>query len=89
MPLIKDHAERTERAAEKRHALLRFLRDELYTTPAVAGEVIGVGERGARQTVLQMEKLGLVRRHVLPVLPGLLRHDVDCSPARFFSLDRP
>ena len=70
MPLIKDHAERTERAAEKRHALLRFLRDELYTTPAVAGEVIGVGERGARQTVLQMEKLGLVRRHVLPVLPG-------------------
>ena len=70
MALIKDHAERQERAAEKRHALLRFLRDELYTTPPVAAEVIGVGERGARQTVLQMEKLGLVRRHVLPVLPG-------------------
>lgn len=69
--LIKDHAERAGRAAAKRHALLRFLRDELYTNQAVAGLVMGVGERAGRQTVAAMEAAGLVRRQAVAVLPGL------------------
>lgn len=69
MPLIKDHAERNERAAQKRHALLRFLRDELYNS-------IGCRRSNRRRRTrcttdrLANGKLGLVRRHVLPVLPG-------------------
>ena len=71
MAIIKDTQARRERADAKRRALLRFLRDELYTTPAVAALVMQCGERAARQTVLSMEKAGLVRRHTVPVLPGL------------------
>lgn len=71
MPVIQNPEERKQRAEQKRHALLRFLRDELYTTPAVAGEVMQCGERAARQTIASMEKFNLVRRHVLQVLPGL------------------
>jgi len=71
MPVIQNPQERKQRAEQKRHDLLRFLRDELYTTPAVAGEVMQCGERAARQTIASMEKFNLVRRHVLQVLPGL------------------
>ena len=71
MAIIQNPAERVERAQAKRHALLRFLRDELYTNQAVAGLVMGVGERAARQTVAAMEAAGLVRRQAVNVLPGL------------------
>lgn len=71
MAIMTNPAERVERAQAKRHALLRFLRDELYTNQATAGLVMGVGERAARQTVAAMEAAGLVRRQVVPVLPGL------------------
>lgn len=71
MPVIKNHAERMARTAEKRHALLRFLRDELYTTPAVAGLVMGVAERAARSTITSMERADLVRRHIVTVVEGL------------------
>jgi len=71
MPVIQNPAERAARTAQKRHALLRFLRDELYTTPAVAGLVIGVGERAARSTISAMERADLVRRHVVTVVEGL------------------
>lgn len=71
MAIITNPTERRERAADKRRALLRFLRDELYTTPSVAALVMQCGERAARQTVASMEKAGLVRRHIVPILPGL------------------
>ena len=41
-----------------------------YSQDTLAAEVMGVGERCSRQTVMQMEKVGLVRRHTLQVLPG-------------------
>lgn len=69
--LITDAKEREKRAATKRHLLLRFLRDELYTTPTVAGLVIGCGTRATRQTVAQMEAAGLVKRHQVALAEGL------------------
>lgn len=71
MAIITNPVERAQRAEAKRHALLRFLRDELYTNQATAGLVMGVGERAGRQTVAAMESAGLVRRLAVPVLPGL------------------
>ena len=71
MAIITNPVERAQRAEAKRTALLRFLRDELYTNQTVAGLVMGVGERAARQTVAAMEAAGLVRRLAVPVLPGL------------------
>lgn len=71
MPIIKDAAERKQRAEQKRHALLRFLRDELYTTPEVAGLVMACGERAARATIAAMEKQGLVKRFDVKLMPQL------------------
>ncbi len=71
MPIISDPRERAARAQEKRHALLRFLREEIYTTPKVAGTVMGVGERAARQTIAPMESAGLVRRWPIQLFDGL------------------
>lgn len=63
--IIADARARMQRAQQKRQALLRFLREECYTTPHVAALVMGCGERAARQTVQAMERAGLVRRHVV------------------------
>lgn len=71
MPIITNHRERFARAAEKRHLLLRFLRDELYTTPKVAGMVMGVGERAARQTLAPLEAAGLIKRWPIQIFEGL------------------
>lgn len=71
MPIIKNHAQRFARAAEKRRLLLRFLREELYTTPKVAGTVMGVGERAARQTLAPMEAAGLIKRWPIQLFEGL------------------
>lgn len=71
MPVIQNPTERAARTTQKRQALLRFLRDELYTTPSVAGLVMGVGERAARSTITAMERADLVRRHVVTVVEGL------------------
>lgn len=68
--LVKKPAERSARAAEKRRLLLRFLRTEIYTTPGVAAEVMGVGTRGSQATVTSMEKAGLVKRHRFTLVPG-------------------
>lgn len=71
MPIIKDPRERAARAAEKRHLLLRFLREELYTTPAVAAELLGVNLSAARATIAALDKAGLVKRHHIPLMPTL------------------
>ncbi|CAZ88724.1 MobC family replication-relaxation protein [Thiomonas arsenitoxydans] len=71
MPIITNHAQRFARAAEKRRLLLRFLREELYTTPKVAGLVMGVGERAARQTLAPLEAAGLIKRWPIQLFEGL------------------
>jgi DNA-binding MarR family transcriptional regulator len=73
MPIIKDPRERAARALEKRRALLRFLREELYTSPQVAAELLGVEARAARATVSALERDGLVKRHPIELGDGLSR----------------
>lgn len=69
--LIKDPVQRAARVAEKRHAVLRFLRDELYTTPAVIAELLQCGSRATRQTIAAMERDDLLKRHTVKVMPQL------------------
>lgn len=71
MPLIEDARERADRAQEKRQLLLRFLRDEIFTSPAVTAMVMGCGRRAAEQTVASMQRDGLVRRYRVKVLENL------------------
>ncbi len=73
MPIIADHAQRFARAAEKRRLILRFLREELYTSPEVISELLGVEARAARATVAALERDGLVKRHPIQLGDGLSR----------------
>lgn len=66
--LIKDPAERLVRRDEKRRAILRFLRDETWSTADVLGLVAGIGTRqGIHKTLTAMERDELVKRHKLPI----------------------
>ena len=69
--LIQDPAERRARAEQKRRAILRFLRDELYTTPQVIGLLLNCAERGTRATLAAMERDGLLKRHEIKIMPQL------------------
>lgn len=62
MPLISDSYQRAERAKEKRMKILRFLRDELYTTPGVLSSLLECGPRAVRQTLAAMERDKLISR---------------------------
>lgn len=69
--LITDPAQRAARTAEKRLSVLRFLRDELYTTPSVLSELLQCGTRATRQTLAAMERDDLLKRHTVKVMPQL------------------
>lgn len=62
--------ERAARVAEKRAALLSFLKDELFTNRIVAQRLLGLNSRQAAYTTLSaMERDQLIKREALP-LPG-------------------
>ncbi|MCL4470127.1 MAG: hypothetical protein M1547_03095 [Gammaproteobacteria bacterium] len=64
-------AERAARVAQKRAALLGFLRDELYTTATVVGQLLGLNSRQAIHTTLTaMERDELVRRETVTTPAG-------------------
>ncbi|MDE2268581.1 MAG: hypothetical protein KGL33_06155 [Betaproteobacteria bacterium] len=73
MPIIADARARAARAQEKRHLILRFLREELYTSPDVISELLGVEARAARATIAALERDGLVKRHPIELGDGLAR----------------
>lgn len=54
-------AERRARTAEKRRAVLRFLRDEIYTSREVVQELLGVAATPAKLTLAAMARDGLLR----------------------------
>lgn len=63
--------ERTARAAEKRRLLLRFLRDELYTTADIVALLLGLKQRQAAYvTLASMERDGLLRREQVQTPDG-------------------
>ena len=53
--------ERTARVEEKRHAVLRFLRDEVYTTREIVERLLGVTATPAKNTLAGLARDGLVR----------------------------
>lgn len=57
--LIADPAQRQARAEEKRRQVLRFLRDEIWTTTDVVALLLGVGYAGAHSALRAMQKIGL------------------------------
>lgn len=59
--LIKSPDERKARSLEKRYQVLRFLREEIYTTREVIELLLGLGLTGAKQTLHAMEREGLIR----------------------------
>lgn len=74
-------AQRAERIAAKRLALLRFLRDELYTTSEVAQELWGLSASPTKATLAAMRRDELLRMEQVecpsgwrPVLWGITAH---------------
>ena len=74
-------AERAQRAAEKRHALLRFLRDEVYTTAPIAARLLDLSERQTARTLDSMRRDELLTCKKLstdsgwsPILWGITPH---------------
>lgn len=67
------HPERLARKAEKRRRLLGFLRTEFWTTPEIAGVVMGISDRTAiRDTLLGMSRDDLIVQDEIPLLAGKL-----------------
>lgn len=61
--LIQSPAAREARVELKRNTLLRFLGSNVYTSAAIAGEVMGIASRqGVHSTLVAMERDSLLRR---------------------------
>lgn len=58
--LLLPPAERKQRTEAKRRALLRFLRDEIYTTREAAQELLGLSSAPAKSTLAAMARDGLL-----------------------------
>lgn len=66
--LISDPKQRAEAKEQKRAAILRFLRDETWSTPDVLAKVAGIASRqGIHTTLKAMERDELVKYHSLPI----------------------
>lgn len=64
-------AERAERTKTKNRAVLRFLRDQIYSTEAILARVMGVNTRqGAHRTLARLESDGFLRRGVIAAPTG-------------------
>lgn len=69
--LIRNPAESKKRMTEKHDKVLRFLREEVYTSADVMGLLLGLKSRqGIHATLTRMERLQLVKREMVPVLGG-------------------
>ena len=74
-------AQRMQRAADKRHVLLRFLREEVYTTAPIAARLLYLGERQAARTLAGMARDELLTSKQIvtdsgwsPILWGITPH---------------
>jgi hypothetical protein len=71
MNLISAPAERQVRALQKRAQVLRFLRQEIWSSQDILGGVMGVESRAAaHKNLTRMEDAGLLRRHRVEGLGG-------------------
>lgn len=71
--LILQSADRKKRQLEKQHAVLRFLRQHLWSSQAILQDVMKLQSRqAAHKTLSQMQSEGLVRSHQYLALGGKL-----------------
>jgi len=71
--LIRDPAVRSHRKAQKEQALLRFLRQHIWSTQDILQQVMGLTSRqAAHKNLTNLEKQGLLRRHLYETLGGKL-----------------
>lgn len=69
--LMTSFAERQARIAEKRRIILRFLREEIWTTAELVAALLGFATRApAYQTLKAMERDGLLRSHAAALVYG-------------------
>ncbi len=66
--LIKSHARRIERRDRKHETLLRFLRDETWTSMPVAARLLNLTEPAAFRTLKQLEGRRCITRHRVDAL---------------------
>jgi hypothetical protein len=78
--------ERRKRAEEKREAVLRFLREELWTSPQNIGLLLNLNSvQAVHKTIVQLERDSLVRRESVPIigrcltLVGITSHGQACA----------
>lgn len=68
MAVMRDPAERKARTEQKRRLILRFLRTEIFSTPAVLSELIGTADpRTITRTANALARDGLVVREVVTI----------------------
>lgn len=66
--------ERIMRQADKRARLLRFLREEIWSTPDILGQVLNLNSRqGVWKALRKFQDEGVIRSHEFSVLGGLIR----------------
>lgn len=69
--LIASPSDRMARKEEKEQQILRFLRDQIWSTPEILGEVANVKARQTiHKTLTRMEKQDLIARHCFETLGG-------------------
>lgn len=71
MNLLAAPADRRARSEQKARAVLRFLRQEIWSSQGILGGVMGVESRtAAHKNLARMEDEGLLRRHKVEGLGG-------------------
>lgn len=71
--LMRDPALRSLRKAQKEQAVLRFLRQHIWSTQDILQQVMGLASRqAAHKSLTKLEKQGLLRRHQYETLGGRL-----------------
>lgn len=66
--LIKSPSERKALQETRHNQVLKFLRDETWTSPQVLAQLLGRTITSVTKTMGQLESLGFVIRHVVPEL---------------------
>ncbi|OZB65572.1 MAG: hypothetical protein B7X31_01895 [Thiomonas sp. 13-66-29] len=70
LPPQMSFAQRMQRVEQKQNIILRFLRDEIYTTQKIAQMLLGLSETQTKQTLIGMEKVELITRKQVETQSG-------------------
>jgi len=66
--LIRSYEERQIRMNDKKHIILKYLRDEIWSNSLNLGQIIGVSKTAIYKTLNKLESQQLIRSHYIPEL---------------------